>query len=40
MQCLGKTVTPFIKVINFPNLFQKDLLARGKTEEIIKAECF
>lgn len=39
MKCLGKTVTPFIKLINFPNLFQKNLLARDTTKEIIKAEC-
>lgn len=40
MKCLGKTVTPLIKLMNFPNLFQENLLARDTTEEIIKAECF
>lgn len=36
MKCSSKTVIPFIKVIS--HLFQKNLLARDTTEEIIKAE--
>lgn len=40
MKCLGNTATPFIKVTNFPNLCEENLLARDTREEVIKTECF